>query len=32
MDNGFSNRSKATKAWLVEHPRFVVHHTPAAAS
>jgi transposase len=32
MDNGSSHTSKATKAWLSEHPRFVVHHTPAHAS
>ena len=32
MDNGSSHRSKATKTWLAEHPRFVVHHTPVHAS
>ncbi len=32
MDNGSSHTSKATKAWLVGHPRFVVHHTPTHAS
>lgn len=32
LDNGSSDVSKATKAWLVEHPRFVVHHTPKHAS
>ncbi len=32
MDNGSSHTSKATKAWLADHPRFVVHHTPAHAS
>ena len=32
MDNGSSHRSKATKAWLGDHPRFVVHHTPVHAS
>jgi transposase len=32
LDNGSSHTSKATKAWFVEHPRFVVHHTPAHAS
>ena len=32
MDNGSSHRSKATKRWLSEHPRFVVHHTPVHAS
>lgn len=32
MDNGSSHTSKATKAWLAAHPRFVVHHTPVHAS
>ena len=32
MDNGSSHTSKATKAWLGDHPRFVVHHTPVHAS
>ena len=32
MDNGSSHTSKATKGWLADHPRFVVHHTPAHAS
>lgn len=32
LDNGSSHTSKATKAWLADHPRFVVHHTPAHAS
>ena len=32
LDNGNSHRSKATKKWFVEHPRFVVHHTPVHAS
>jgi transposase len=32
LDNGSSHTSKATKAWLGAHPRFVVHHTPAHAS
>jgi transposase len=32
VDNGSSHTSKATKAWLAEHPRFVVHYTPAHAS
>jgi transposase len=32
LDNGSSHTSKATKAWLAAHPRFVVHHTPAHAS
>src|SRR5664280_2769540 len=32
MDNGSSHTSKATRAWLADHPRFVVHHTPAHAS
>ena len=32
MDNGASHTAKATKAWLAEHPRFVVHYTPKHAS
>ena len=32
LDNGSSHTSKATRAWLAEHPRFVVHLTPAHAS
>lgn len=32
MDNGSSHVSKATKKWLAEHPRFVVHYTPKHAS
>jgi transposase len=32
MDNGSSHVAKATKAWLAEHPRFHVHHTPPHAS
>jgi len=32
LDNGSSHRSKATKKWFAEHPRFVVHHTPVHAS
>ena len=32
MDNGSSHRSKLTKKWLSDHPRFVVHHTPVHAS
>ena len=32
MDNGSSHTSKATKTWLADHPRFVVHHTPVHAS
>lgn len=32
MDNGSSHTSKATRGWLADHPRFVVHHTPAHAS
>ncbi|MGH3803649.1 MAG: IS630 family transposase, partial [Pseudonocardiaceae bacterium] len=32
MDNGSSHTSKATRAWLAAHPRFVVHHTPKHAS
>jgi transposase len=32
LDNGSSHTSKATKAWLADHPRFVVHYTPKHAS
>lgn len=32
LDNGSSHISKATKAWLAEHPRFVAHYTPVHAS
>ena len=32
LDNGSSHRSKVTKKWFAEHPRFVVHHTPVHAS
>ncbi|MCA1704069.1 MAG: IS630 family transposase [Actinobacteria bacterium] len=32
LDNGSSHVSKATKAWLGDHPRFEVHHTPKHAS
>jgi transposase len=32
LDNGSSHVSKATKAWLAEHPRFVAHYTPKHAS
>jgi transposase len=32
LDNGSSHRSKATRKWLADHPRFVVHHTPVHAS
>jgi transposase len=32
MDNGSSHVSRATRAWLADHPRFVVHHTPKHAS
>lgn len=32
LDNGSSHRSKATKKWFADHPRFVVHHTPVHAS
>ena len=32
LDNGSSHTSKATKAWFVAHPRFVIHHTPVHAS
>jgi transposase len=32
LDNGSSHVSKATRAWLAEHPRFVAHYTPVHAS
>ncbi len=32
MDNGSSHTSKATRAWLAEHPRFAVTYTPKHAS
>jgi transposase len=32
MDNGSSHTSKATKAWIAEHPRFSVTYTPVHAS
>ena len=32
LDNGASHVAKKTKAWLADHPRFVVHHTPKHAS
>ena len=32
MDNGSSHTSKATRKWLAEHTRFVVHYTPKHAS
>jgi transposase len=32
LDNGSSHVAKATRAWLTEHPRFHVHHTPPHAS
>lgn len=32
MDNGSSHVAKATKAWLVDHPRFTAHYTPKHAS
>jgi transposase len=32
MDNGASHVAKATRAWLADHPRFQVHHTPKHAS
>lgn len=32
LDNGSSHVAKATKAWLADHPRFHVHHTPPHAS
>ncbi|MGP4092632.1 IS630 family transposase [Streptomyces sp. KR55] len=32
LDNGSSHVSKATRAWLAAHQRFIVHHTPKHAS
>lgn len=32
LDNGSSHTSKATRAWLHEHPRFTVTYTPCHAS
>lgn len=32
LDNGSSHTSKATRAWLEDHPRFVPHYTPVHAS
>jgi transposase len=32
LDNGSSHTSKATRAWLREHPRFQTHYTPPHAS
>jgi transposase len=32
LDKGSSHVSKATKAWLGDHPRFVAHYTPKHAS
>ncbi len=32
LDNGPSHTSRATKAWLAEHPRFTAHYTPKHAS
>jgi transposase len=32
LDNGASHIARKTKAWLADHPRFVVHHTPKHAS
>jgi transposase len=32
MDNYAAHRHKTVKAWLAEHPRFVVHFTPTHAS
>ena len=32
LDNGSSHTSKATRAWLESHPRFVAHYTPKHAS
>ena len=32
LDNGASHIASKTRAWLADHPRFVVHHTPKHAS
>lgn len=32
LDNGSSHRSKHTKAWFADHPRWVTHYTPPHAS
>lgn len=32
LDNGASHVSRATRAWLAEHPRFVAHYTRRHAS
>jgi transposase len=32
LDNGSAHRSKHTKAWFADHPRWVVHYTPPHAS
>ena len=32
MDNGSSQTSRATRAWLAAHPRFAVTYTPKHAS
>jgi transposase len=32
MDNGSSHTSKATRAWLADHPRFKITYTPKHAS
>jgi transposase len=32
LDNGSSHRSKYTKAWFADHPRWVTHFTPPHAS
>ena len=32
LDNGASHIARKTRAWLADHPRFVVHHTPKHAS
>ena len=32
LDNGSSHRSKHTKEWFVDHPRWVTHFTPPHAS
>lgn len=32
IDNGSSHVAKTTRAWFVDHPRFVPHYTPVHAS
>ena len=32
LDNGGTHIARATKAWLAQHPGFVVDHTPRHAS